>query len=228
LLWLSLAPATSLAQENACRIPSKLVLPTVRKPNNDQSRTAAVTGYTLALSWSPQYCRGRPDDGQCDPGLGRFGFILHGLWPEGAGRNYPQWCASVPAPIPADVARAQFCTQPSTRLMAHEWAKHGTCATLNPADYFAASRKLFAGVRFPDMMALSRRQIDVGGFKRLMSAANPRIMPSAISVSTDRDGDWLREVYVCLTRAMRPEPCPRGRSPGAPDGTPLKIWRGGR
>ncbi len=230
LLWLNVLPGVALAQTNQCRLPARLDVPDIRQPDKEPSRTVPVAGYTLALSWSPQFCRSHPDDGQCDPANGRFGFILHGLWPEGAGSNYPQWCVASPAPIPDAVARMQFCTQPSTKLMAHEWAKHGTCATRDPADYFAASRKLFASVRFPDMVALSRRPIDVGGFKRLMSAANPRLMPSAITVSTDRNGDWLREVRICLTRAMRPEPCPRGRGRGggAPDGAPLRIWRGER
>ena len=225
-LWLSLVPACAFAQASLCRIPGQIVAAPAARPDKQPVRTVPVQGYTLALSWSPQYCRGHPDDGQCDLANGRFGFILHGLWPEGAGSNYPQWCA-VTQQLPEKIVRDQFCVQPSPRLMAHEWAKHGTCATSNPADYFAASRKLFAGVRFPDMIALSRRPMDVGGFKRLMSAANPRIMPSAITVSTDRKDDWLREVHICLTRAMLPEPCPRGRSGGAPDGAPLKIWRGG-
>ena len=182
-----------------------------------------VTGYQLALSWSPQYCRTQSKDGQCNGANGRFGFILHGLWPEGASRDYPQWCTA--PPLTEKIVREQYCTTPSARLIAHEWAKHGTCVTQNPADYFAASRKLYASVRYPDMGALSRRSIDVGAFKRLMSAANPRIVPSSLVVTTDRDGNWLREVRICLTKAMRPEPCPRGRSRGAPDGTPLKIWR---
>lgn len=216
----------ALAAPNICRLPAQIAVPDVRQPANEPSRTGAVGSYTLALSWSPQFCRSHPDDAQCDRRNGDFGFILHGLWPEVAGAAYPQWCASSPARIPEAVVRDQFCAQPSLKLMAHEWAKHGTCATSNPADYFAASRKLFASIRFPDMNALSRRPLDVGGFKRMMSAANVRIMPSAITVSTDRKGDWLREIRICLTKAMLPEPCPRGRSGGAPDGASLKIWRG--
>ncbi len=218
--------AQAQAAPDQCRLPARIDMPAVHQPAKEPSRSVPVAGYTLALSWSPQFCRSHPDDGQCDRRNGAFGFILHGLWPEGAGNNYPQWCVPATAPIPEAVARDQFCTQPSPKLMAHEWAKHGTCATSNPADYFAASRKLFASIRLPDMNALSGRPIDVGGFKRLMSAANPRVMPSAMVVSTDRDGDWLREIRICLTKAMLPEPCPRGRSGGAPDGTALKIWRG--
>ena len=181
-----------------------------------------VTGYTLALSWSPQYCRSHAEDGQCDRANGQFGFILHGLWPEGQGNAYPQWCAASP-PLSDTVIRDQYCTTPSPRLIVHEWLKHGTCVSHNPADYFAASRKLFASVRLPDMAALSSRPLDVGGFKRLMSAANPRIMPSAISVTTERDGSWLREVRICLTKAMIAAPCPRDAPRGAPDGVPLSI-----
>lgn len=225
ILSLTLSGTVS-AQATQCRLPTRLDVPDVRQPDKELTRVVPVAGYTLALSWSPQFCRSHPDDGQCDRANGAFGFILHGLWPEGAGSAYPQWCVPAPEAIPEAVARDQFCTQPSAKLMAHEWAKHGTCATSNPADYFAASRKLFAGVRFPDMDALSRRQLDVGGFKRLISAANPRIMPSAITVSTDRQGDWLREMRICLNKAMLPEPCPRGRSGGAPDRVPLRIWRG--
>lgn len=188
--------------------------------------TGAVRGYTLALSWSPQYCRGRDradDDSQCAQ---HFGFIVHGLWPEGANGQLA-YCAP-PAPVPAAVARAQFCAMPSARLIAHEWARHGTCASRTPADYFAASRKLYDRLRFPDMTALSYRRSDVGAFKRTLAALNPGVPPSAITVTTDRQGDWLREVRVCLGTDLSALSCPRGRSAGAPDGTPLKIWRGAR
>lgn len=186
-----------------------------------------MRGYTLAMSWSPQFCRSRNqgDSEQCDPKNGKFGFILHGLWPEGAGRKAPEYCA-VPSVIPADVVRATWCVMPSTTLMAHEWARHGTCATRTPGDYFAAARKLFAFIQIPDMMALSRRRIDVGAFKRTIAALNPTVPPSALIVSTERRGDWLREVRICLGPDLRPVGCPRSLPGGAPDGAPVKIWRG--
>ena len=209
-----------------CRVPGDVRVETAVRPIDEMPRDTPIAGYTLALSWSPGYCKTHRQDGQCDASIGRFGFILHGLWPESGGRDYPQWCAASPAPLTPATVRDQFCTTPSSRLIAHEWAKHGTCMTRDPAAYFTTARRLFAQVRYPDMNALSRRRIDVGAFKRLMSAANPRIMPSAITVSTDRDGGWLREIHVCLNRAMVAAPCPRG-SGGAPDGAPLRIWRGG-
>ena len=117
------------------------------------------------------------------------------------------------------------CTMPSSRLMAHQWAKHGSCAARDPADYFAASRKLFASVRTPDMNMLSRRRIDVGGFKRVLSALNPAIQPSHMMVVTDRRGDWFEELRICLSREFRSIPCARNRPRGAPDRTAIRIWR---
>ena len=227
LLWASVAPSMAFAQANACHVPAQLDVPGVERPGGEVPHSVAIRSYTLALSWSPEFCRGHPDDDQCDTANGQFGFIIHGLWPEGAGQDHPQWCAPA-APLPAAVVRAQFCAMPSARLIAHEWAKHGVCATSNPADYFGASRRLYGALHIPDMNALSRRPLDVGGFKRVFAAGNPAIAPSALVVANDRNGGWLRELRICLSRDLKPQPCARAQGRGAPDGAPLKIWRGGR
>jgi ribonuclease T2 len=226
-VWLSLLPGVALAQ--SCDIPERLTELKADRPANERAVPGIVASYTLALSWSPEFCRGNPQDAseQCS-GPNKFGFILHGLWPEGpSGGQPPRYCRASTT-IDRDVFRAQFCTMPSSRLMAHQWAKHGSCAARDPGDYFAASRKLFASVRTPDMDGTSRRNIDVGGFKRILSALNPRIQPSHMVVITDRRGDWFEELRICLSRDFRPEPCRRDRPRGAPDGAKLKIWRGGR
>ncbi len=225
LLAASALPAMARTQANACQIPARLDVPVITPGPNDVPNRVPVTGFVLALSWSPQFCRDHGGDEQCDSAHGRFGFVVHGLWPQGEGRARPEWCAVVPLTEP--IVRAQYCTSPSVKLIAREWAKHGSCATNNPADYFAASRRLFGAIRFPDMDALSRRPIDVGAFKRLFAAGNSLIKPSALTVQTDRNGGWLREVRLCLTRALVPQSCPAGQGGGAPDGTALKIWRGG-
>ncbi len=214
------------AQALSCRVPPRLDVPIVTPGPGDTAVRAPITGYALALSWSPQFCRDHRNNEQCDRSTGRFGFIVHGLWPQGAGQTHPQWCASTPLSEP--VVRAQYCATPSAKLIAREWAKHGSCATANPGDYFAASRRLFAALRLPEMMTLSRRPLDVGTFKRIFTAANPLIRPSALVVETDRSGGWLRELRICLSRDLMPQPCPAGQGGGAPDRVPLKIWRGER
>lgn len=222
-------PGVALAQAQSCRIPLQRVPLIAERPADEVAKPGRVTGYTLALSWSPQYCRSNadPDSEQCSGRNGRFGFILHGLWPEGEGRDALNWCGGRTMIAP-EVVRAQFCTMPSTRLIAHEWAKHGSCAAHDPGDYFAASRKLFAAIRLPDMDALSRRPLTAGDFKRRLAALNPAIPLAAIVVKNDRDDGWLDEVRICLNRALFPEVCPRDRDRGAPDRAALRIWRGPR
>lgn len=89
------AGSTAHAQAYQCRIPQ--TLPVIAPPVPDGPvRRMPVTAYTLALSWSPEYCRGREnrpaDHFQCSGRNGRFGLVLHGLWPEGGEGRWPQWC----------------------------------------------------------------------------------------------------------------------------------------
>jgi ribonuclease I len=87
LLILS-APAH--AQMAACTLPDRIPAPRPAGPGASEPRRIVPTAaYTLAMSWSPQICdrAGRSDDYQCDTSRNRFGFVLHGLWPDGQGGN---------------------------------------------------------------------------------------------------------------------------------------------
>ena len=116
---LILSPGVALAQAYQCRVPQGPVsVPAV--PRDGPVRQVPVTGYTLALSWSPEYCRarqGRAADRQCSGRAGRFGFIVHGLWPEGRGAGWPQWCPAARAPTSAELAR-NMCLTPSAHAQA--------------------------------------------------------------------------------------------------------------
>lgn len=222
----ALATATpALAQGWQCQVPPQVSVPPMPQPD-EPARVVPITGYTLALSWSPEYCRTRKNDPanatQCSGRMGRFGFILHGLWPEGNGRQYPQWCPAARAPDAATLRR-NLCTTPSTTLMMHEWAKHGSCMTKDPAAYFDKGRALFQGMTFPDMARLSRKEgLNAGMVRQAMVVANPRLKPDMIRLLLGRGG-WLREVQVCHSRAFNPMRCPTGT--GLADSVPVKIWR---
>jgi ribonuclease T2 len=214
----------ALAQ--SCAIPPRLPEAQAKPQPMDDVRTGAVSRYTLALSWSPQYCRtrGSSDPLQCGRD-NRFGFILHGLWPDGDGRNYLAWC--LPAqPVPASVVRQTFCATPSVQLQQHEWAKHGTCMTDDPARYFKAGTALYNAFRWPDMDGLSRVRPTVGAFKSAFAAANRGVRQDMMYIDTS-NGGWLEEVKVCLDRDFRPTRCPKGAG-GAPDRQQLRIWRAER
>lgn len=200
-----LAPTPLAAQALHCPIPRELPRPFIeRVPDDEEPVVQPVTGYVLALSWSPQYCAGRggnPRDRlQCADG--RFGFVLHGLWPRSA-QGAPRWCAYARR-LPEEGLRANLCVSPSVQLIQHQWAKHGTCATSNPRDYLRASAKLFATVRSPDLA--DRRTLTIDGVKRAFAEANRWLPVSSIGVATTR-GDWLIEVKLCLDRAFRPRAC---------------------
>jgi ribonuclease T2 len=159
------------AQAYQCRVPGKVSIPLVRP--DGPVRRGAVTGYTLALSWSPEFCKGREtriaDAMQCSRTNGRFGLVVHGLWPEGR-TTWPQWCPTARRLSPAE-ARANMCMMPSARMQATEWAKHGACMVRDPAAYFKVTRILFEGLRLPDLDRLSK---EPGAFS---ASGSPRRIP---------------------------------------------------
>ena len=204
-------PATAQAQGLSCALPDRVPVPRLEQPRRGETvRTPPVTGYMLSMSWSPQHCASvrNPGDArdrfQC-AGANRFGWILHGLWPETDTSAFPRWCR--PARIvPQAVLKQHMCMTPSAQLLQHQWAKHGTCMSPHPAAYFRASEILFRGVRFPDMKALAARPQTAGDIRRAFAAVNPGVAESMIAVTVDR-GDWLDEVRLCLGPRMRPQRC---------------------
>jgi ribonuclease T2 len=214
----TLTPGMAAAQAAACRIPPDFALPRPEPVAADQVRRTPVTRYTLALSWSPQHCfRAEADDAmQCDGGAGRFGFILHGLWPETEGRNWPQYCRPAQQ-VSRATLRQHLCMTPSPALLQHEWSRHGTCMAATPERYFRSASILYRSVRYPDMAALARETtLTVGDFTRAFAGANPGMRENMLSVRTTRSG-WLEEVRLCLDRRMRRTRCPdwaRGAAPG--------------
>ncbi|GGB27506.1 ribonuclease T(2) [Sphingomonas metalli] len=225
---LALTPGVAAAQAYRCAVPAgaqpiRPDLPDDRQPR----RILPIGGYTLAISWSPQFCRSgsadRPQSRfQCGQG-NSFGFTLHGLWPDGEGKDWPQYCRPT-ALIPARVVRANLCSTPSAQLMQHEWSKHGTCmAGYTPARYFARSTALYRTLRYPDMEALSRRSATAGDLAAAMAAANPGIAPDMMRITADRQG-WLDEIWLCLDRRFRYARCPVHQGGLAPT-TPIRIWR---
>lgn len=216
----ALLPLAAHAEVPQCRLPPQVPAPALPAPDGPR-RVLPIADYTLALSWSPEYCRTRARDSraayQCGGKLGRFGFILHGLWPEATPGNWPQWCPATP--LSAETVRRNLCMTPSPDLLAHEWAKHGACMATTPEAYFSAGSDLLRTVRFPDMIRLSRRPGLTAGDLR---AAFRSIPPAAIRVKTNPRG-WLEELHICYGKDLRPTAC---AEPGADDGAPLRIWRG--
>lgn len=223
-----LLPAAAGAQALQCSLPSALPMVRPDLPSDKEpARVVPIGSYTLAISWTPNYCRAHGRDPSADFQCGsgnRFGFTLHGLWPDGIGKEWPQYCRSTSL-VPAPVIRGMLCSTPSAQLVQHEWAKHGTCmAGITPAQYFSRSSTMYAALHFPDMDALSRAPLTAGKFATAMALANPGLAADAMRVTVDRQG-WLEEVWICLDKRFAYTRC-APHSGGVAANATVKIWRG--
>jgi len=213
------------AQAYQCRAPQVTSVPAIT-PDSPR-RVMPVTGYTLALSWSPEFCK--PREGQrahatqCSGTNGSFGLVVHGLWPE-SGPSWPQWCQQGAQLTPAEV-RSAMCMMPSERLVARSWAKHGSCMVNRPAKYLNVTRILWNSLRIPDYDRISREDaLTAGRIRAAFADANPGIPESAIGVKLNGRG-WLEEVRLCYAKTFRPVRCTPSRR-GSKDTAPARIWRG--
>ncbi|WP_035690714.1 ribonuclease T2 family protein [Azospirillum halopraeferens] len=164
--------------------------------------------YLLSLSWSPAFCA-RQDEGASPEQCGadkRFGFIIHGLWPQHDSGGYPERCASSRR-VPEAVVDAMMPVMPSVPLITHQWRKHGTCSGLDVEEYFARTRAAFAGITVPpdlaepaEGLALSASEVEA----RFVQA-NPGLKPEMIAMICSRNA--VTEVRLCLDRELKPRPC---------------------
>ena len=213
------------AQSYQCRLPAEVQVPEIAR--DGPVRRLPVTGYTLALSWSPEFCKPRRGQTrharQCSGRDGMFGLVVHGLWPE-SGRSWPQWCASQRRPLPREVA-ANMCITPSAALIARQWAKHGACMTSRPATYFKVTRILWQGLRIPDFDRISREDgLTAGTIRTRFADANRGWPREAVGIKLNARG-WLEELRLCYDKRFMPTACDRRRF-GARDEAAAKIWRG--
>jgi ribonuclease T2 len=163
--------------------------------------------YLLSLSWSPAFCLESPDAAECS-GPRRYGFILHGLWPQYE-RGWPEHC-DVRRPVPDEVVRELADVMPARALVYHEWSTHGTCSGLEPGEYFALARRAFAGVSIPAELSSPAQAIERPA-QAILSAfvrANPRLPAESVVITCSGQGAArLREVHFCLDRNLNPRSC---------------------
>ncbi|MBZ6377203.1 hypothetical protein B5C34_06100 [Pacificimonas flava] len=223
------APPAGLSSSSACTIPANLDLATEPTPP-DGIPDAPVTGHVLALSWSPEFCRFRGDApehaSQC--GDNRFGFILHGLWPQATTAPHPRACALAP-PVTEELVREHFCMTPSAWLIQHEWSAHGTCAWDTAEGYFRDAAMLWQRFERPDLIGLSYdAELVPSDVRRAFARVNEGLPEQAVGIQINARG-WLEEVFICLDLDYRPRPCaPAEYGPADSLQEGISIWRGGK
>jgi ribonuclease T2 len=163
--------------------------------------------YLLSLSWSPAFCANSPGSAECS-GPRRFGFIVHGLWPQNE-VGWPEHC-DVHREVPDEVVSGIADLMPARGLVYHEWSAHGTCSGLEPPDYFALVRRAFGVVAIPAEFVNPTQAMDESP-SAIVAAflhANPRLPAQAVAVTCSGQGSpRLREVHVCLDRDLAPRNC---------------------
>jgi ribonuclease T2 len=171
--------------------------------------------YLLSLSWSPAFCLSDPAAAECN-GPRRFGFIVHGLWPQYE-MGWPEKC-NVHQQVADDVVAGVADIMPARGLVYHEWSAHGTCSGLNAQDFFALLRRAYAGIAIPASLAGVSRQIEQspGAIAAEFLHANPRLAAQSIVVTCSRqEVPRLREVHICLDRDLNPRACSADAARGA-------------
>ena len=164
--------------------------------------------YLLSLSWSPQYCSDMgddPDDAQCAPGR-RYGFVVHGLWPQSEDGNNPRTCTPAPKLDP-QTAKSMLDIMPSEQLIQHEWGSHGTCSGLPSPEFFKLTRAAFQKVKIPAQYQSpsSMLTVKVKQFRQALVAANPGLKPESFAIYCDET--FLREVRVCVDKSLNFRAC---------------------
>lgn len=171
-----------------------------------QNEAGRFDYYALVLSWSPTYCAGLRRSGydpQCHRRDGkRYAFVLHGLWPQHE-RGWPESCPTRARPfVPQDVIDGMLDIMPSSRLVIHEYRKHGTCSGLSPEEYFKISRRYFGKIRIPPRYERPSQAFTVSPAEviRDFLSVNPKLQAEQLAIACGGRGNQLREVRVCFSR----------------------------
>lgn len=214
-------PSTPAVAQRACVVPAQLSpAPIEIAPPDEIVRDAPTVSHMLAIAWSPQWCADNAGDpAYADQCAADFGFVLHGLWPNGADGRHPRYCAPAPM-IEATTVREHFCMTPSAELLQHEWAAHGTCGWDSPEAYFDQAAALWAAVTVPNLEPAADRPLTAGAVRDAFVAANPGLRREAIHIAV-AERSRLREVRLCYDTAFAVAPCLGGL--GAPDHARLAL-----
>lgn len=166
--------------------------------------------FILALAWEPNYCAtsDSPDPQSCSPGM-KLGFILHGLWPTNY-VDYPSYCSN--ETISNELISEFPGLFPTDFLYHHEWEKHGTCTGLDPEGYFLLSQELKGTITIPEVFISPEEpfRMDEPRLIDMFVDVNPAYDKESFTVFCTDDGQYLGDVYVCISKDGKPTECASG------------------
>jgi len=154
--------------------------------------------YVLSMSYAPNFCGDKQDDGECDPNK-NFGLVLHGLWPSYVSGKWPQCCVQSSYssrqltnsyPSGWDAIAPEYGT-----LGVHEWERHGTCDGKNEGP------KVF----FAKAFNLAKDYVTHGALPTDSAGLANAIQPNG-QIHYYNDGS-LQEIHWCFDRKLNPADC---------------------
>jgi ribonuclease T2 len=196
--------ATLLLTALLC-VPSSA--PARHRSRDSDAQPGVFDYYMLSLSWSPAFCLNSPGAAECG-GSRRYGFIVHGLWPQNE-RGWPQYC-NVHVPVPDEVVQGIMDIMPARQLVYHEWSAHGTCSGLDPVAFFALVRRAYASVQMPAQLSTASQPVEQSpdSVAAAFAAANKALAEQSIVVTcSGQSVPRLREVHICLDRDLKSRAC---------------------
>ncbi len=182
-------------------------------PSAQDTAKTSETGfdfYVLSLSWSPAFCAsdaGRNSRQQCGSDR-KFGFVVHGLWPQND-QGYPEFCgADKNERVPDNLGRSMFDIMPSMGLIGHQWRKHGSCSGLTQKQYFDKTRDAYDRIKIPADLSTGdqSKRLSADAIEAAFVDANPGMTKSGIAISCE--GPRLEEVRICLSKTLSFRDCP--------------------
>ena len=184
--------------------------------------------YLLSYSWSPGYCQkastfskraGGKNYLQCASGRA-FGYILHGLWPQGhtdGSAVNPRACLGNQGKIARTQLQPFLCMTPSVWLLQHQYEYHGTCmpdANLRtPTGYFTKAQAMHQQLKLP-LQQLSFTASNLNWWY----SNNPQLASGSIKY-WQKGKEW----QICYDRQFKSVSCPATGSGEAVDKPPVEL-----
>jgi ribonuclease T2 len=188
------------------RLRCRLALILAFGPGAALAEEAAFDHYLLALTWMPSFCALEGEargDRRCVAGQ-NYDWLVHGLWPQGPGGTWPEYCATDHRnPSRRDTA-AQIDLFGAAGPAWHQWRKHGSCTGLDPTDYYTATRDAVGRLTLPADIS-AEVPIAPAAVEAALIAANPAL-DASMMITTCRQG-LIVELRVCMTLDLQPRPC---------------------
>lgn len=188
--------------------------------------------FALCLQWPGTYCRNThkccKKNGCCRNSGPPRHFTIHGLWPDYNDGSWPSCCTKsnfdmkeISTLLPAlnEYWPSLSCGSPSTchghkgSFWAHEWEKHGTCASpviRDEYNFFLIALNIYFKYNVTEVLSeagyvpSNSEKYPIGG---IVTAIENAFHQSPLVVCS---GDAIQEVRLCFYKDFKPRDCVSG------------------